>query len=457
MANGHARTLRAIHDAAAAANFVVLRHWDTFFSHLTRYLATDPSIVWGHIKVALLGQVLQKDTIIPTNDKPTTFKDLVARGVYINSSREMVPRLSLLHIKSQFLSDYSENDQTFQALYDLCMLDPPSALYNQALGSWFELHHSHWESLKRLVALDDINQPQQVSLIHTIYGPFGLSTSQTSIAVLLHGADTTIEIAPRPKLPVKSVKHLQSLDNLVVDYESIFHLGGVNPGFDILIFEKGTDGEPVTIMIECKYSSPESVRPSEFGEVSVKSKIESCLHAFSSFRRLFSFFFLLLFPTDTSPSEQKMVKSNWMSRNFTSSSFRLKGFQVQHFPPSRTNFTPRIPATTLFMSARRPSLISTPQLSPVSWNSTLKRIWNNEGRSHLGSPLSFLPDTDVSLAADAEDFQVASKSGPPVYKQQYVPSADQPSSSSSNSSAGPGPSKQPIKSSRLVDLFKKSK
>lgn len=314
-ANGHPRTLQQIFNLSS-----IYDNFSTNLETLVKNMSHDSVPLESHlVYAALRGHSLPLDaSFILSDGKSYTLHSLIARGTFINSlenenpHHHKIPLLSPLHIIVYFLIRFyggetdlkmmKEGTHVHSSLYQLVFQPPPM---HGGIGTWFEEFQRHWEEVRR--ASFSYDGEKVISLANQFYSiaepsPISVNSHQTSTAPahLVIGKDTKIKIRCNPFGPVKSIIHIDKIDQLstVSDpFNSIIHVGGNCPGFDILIPEKNERGESIVILIECKSSSPGA--NTTLSTDSIRHKYCLCIEQFDHLRCLsfsfsFSFSFLVL-------------------------------------------------------------------------------------------------------------------------------------------------------------------
>lgn len=313
MANGHPRTLQAI------AHLVTELQPDrnVYLQELSKNdRLMSPRLDWTQFRFAFLGDEHSLFQCLPhppsSPSLPKHLRSLIASGFYLNSLRESeedfcVPRLSLIHAYTRFLRHEKEPDNTVPTKSSSPSLVLPSVPYDWSastfrnfigliqlvappsdFGTWFEKIQAFWEAIRRLVVFPDLKTLQIEITLRDLYSVKKQTTSSLSSPVLLSGSmETKIQLI-RTSVPfVKKVVEVDKLTSAVSSLQStpadvsstIFCFGPTNPGFDLLLIERDSNGELIVILEECRFSFPTST--ASMGPEDFEKKITTCCNVFN--------------------------------------------------------------------------------------------------------------------------------------------------------------------------------
>lgn len=294
-ANGHPRSLCVINKVIGKVR--VSHSLNTYVTRLEDEKELAQSVSWSLLILALRGDPININTRIKNTDDPSlnnlTVRELIACGRLLNSldrnTKTCVPQLSLLSImRSTDLSLFE--DPTFKSLRGFFDHLPSKV----GVDECFELFHSLWEALRRLLFFPCTKTLiLKARLIADIYSTRFVTGALRS-PITLSGSDCTIILDRSTNAAVKDVKqHSVLTTGLQIppppfprdhfNTSTAYQLGGANPGFDHLIFEKTEDDKVIAIMVECKYSDPKS--STVFNKTDLAQKVVLCLAVFDQYLR----------------------------------------------------------------------------------------------------------------------------------------------------------------------------
>lgn len=299
MANGHARSLQTIGQRLIE---ILMASTSDIFNTLTATMSQrNIELTWEMIKIALLNRPIPPDHPFHVDSAEKTANQLVMEGYFLNSHKSteasFVPRLSLLSIQAYLLAKSPEN-QKYEPLRKLVALAAPP-LEDAARGVWLESFLSLWESLARLLLEETGPTETSFSLLNGLYriNQYPTDNVQNHFSkygcALVHGNDVTIKMPFYPDRPPKRIE--KKWNGLTEDsFNVIYQLGGNTAGFDSMILEKTTEGQPIAIFLEYKYSSIKNPKessgkliPAKASDLDVSDIRKKILSSVQTFRDLF--------------------------------------------------------------------------------------------------------------------------------------------------------------------------
>ncbi|GES76038.1 hypothetical protein GLOIN_2v1783590 [Rhizophagus clarus] len=272
--NGHPRTLESLYELLSKNNTALETYnFATIIEVLTKEIRPwYGDITFSIVKLALLGEPVDLKRKVEVKDKELSVKDLITSGIYINSVTEdttnlkVIPTLSLVSLYYfSMTNDEDGNAKTVaKMLKDIFLVEDYFDLKSND-GKTFEMFHMRWELLYRALHHKDGMEMD----LHEIYG----LPSRKGIKIGIQRKNI-VELQKDIEFP-QNGEIRDRKGNIIKDLEKYVFIPTklTNNGFEMVMFEKKTEGGYIAINVECKFSYPDSV--SKLSSDKIRKKYKS--------------------------------------------------------------------------------------------------------------------------------------------------------------------------------------
>ncbi|POG73797.1 hypothetical protein GLOIN_2v1772162 [Rhizophagus irregularis DAOM 181602=DAOM 197198] len=276
--NGHPRTLEKFYQVINVENGDDTTLNTDNYSSLMERLARNLKQLLGRIslpivKIALFGKEKSLTDEIETKAGKSNLRDLISSGIYINSLTDegeifsVIPTLSPVSLQYFCIYNKDSESEEITAIAKILrrLLTTESSFDEEVMdGKPFEKFHTNWELLYR--ALQENGKNVSLRNIYDLpdenWKKIEIQLQRKEIAY----CHNKIEFPPDGNIYDTNQNTFENL----VDYIFVPKKSN-NSGFDMVIFEKKSDGSGyIAINLECRFSYPNKKTTLESKEISEK-------------------------------------------------------------------------------------------------------------------------------------------------------------------------------------------